>query len=99
MAAITALTLDLVYDTIAEPDTQKLAYALLADGGTLILTNPSGLGETTGGKTVKFTQWNPFAPGNEHVGEALYANLHGYLDSGAIRVCLRWSHAALYQYV
>ncbi|KAF7973094.1 hypothetical protein HWV62_16192, partial [Athelia sp. TMB] len=79
------ITLNLVYDTIAESDTQKLAYTLLADGGTLILTNPSGLGETTGGKTVKFTQWNPFAPENEHVGEALYAKLHGYLDSGAIQ--------------
>ncbi|KZP06120.1 GroES-like protein [Athelia psychrophila] len=85
VSSITKLPIDIVYDAISEPDTQKLGYELLADNGTLILTLPSGLGETTGGKIVKSTQGSPFAPGNAQVGEGLYANLHGYLESGAIQ--------------
>ncbi|KZP13848.1 GroES-like protein [Athelia psychrophila] len=85
VTSISTLPIDLIYDAISEPDTQKLAYALLADGGTLILTMPSGLGETAGGKIVKFVRGSPFMEGNDDVGEGLYASLHGYLDSGAIQ--------------
>ncbi|KZP06130.1 GroES-like protein, partial [Athelia psychrophila] len=85
VVSITKLPIDIVYDAISEPNTQKLGYELLADNGTLILTLPSGLGETTGSKIVKSTYGSPFAPGNEQIGEGLYVNLHGYLESGAIQ--------------
>ncbi|KZP07537.1 GroES-like protein [Athelia psychrophila] len=85
VASIIKLPFDVIYDAISEPDTQKLGYELLADNGTLVLTLPSGLGETTSGKKVKSTLGSPFPPGNEQVGEGLYASLHGYLDTGAIQ--------------
>ncbi|KZP06810.1 GroES-like protein [Athelia psychrophila] len=85
VASITKLPFDVIYDAVSEPETQKLRYELLADNGTLVLTLPSGLGETTGGKNVNSTLGSPFPPGNEQVGEGLYASLHDYLDTGAFR--------------
>ncbi|KZP06833.1 GroES-like protein [Athelia psychrophila] len=75
VTSITKLPLDVIYDAVSEPETQKLGYELLADNGTLVLTLPSGLGEATGGKKVKSTLGSPFRLGNEHVGEGLYAIL------------------------
>ncbi|KZP22013.1 hypothetical protein FIBSPDRAFT_890806 [Athelia psychrophila] len=86
---------DVIYDVVSEPDMQKLGCELLAANGTLVLTLPSGLG----GKKVKSTLESPFPPSNEHVGEDLYASLHGYLDTGAIQLCPPWSGAALYYYI
>ena len=87
IASITALPVDVVYDSISEADTQKLAYELLSANGTLILTLPASVENTSDSKTVKSTAGNPFIPGNGEILEGLYANLENYLDTHIIQVC------------
>ncbi|KAF7986371.1 hypothetical protein HWV62_35392 [Athelia sp. TMB] len=84
VASITQLPVDVVYDTISEPDTQKLAYEFLSAQGTLVLTLPASVGDKSDGKKVKGAVGTAFVPGTEEVIGGLFANLESYLDSGAI---------------
>ncbi|KAF7978888.1 hypothetical protein HWV62_44389 [Athelia sp. TMB] len=85
VASITELPVDVIYDTIAEADTQKLAYELLSANGTLIVTGSASVGDKNDSKTVISTIGSPFVPGNGEVAEGLYANLETYLDTRAIQ--------------
>ncbi|KAF7978889.1 hypothetical protein HWV62_44391 [Athelia sp. TMB] len=83
--SITTVPIDVIYDTISEADTQKLAYGLLGANGTLILTLSASVGDKSDSKTVKNTAGNPFTPGNGEILAGLYANLESYLDTRVIQ--------------
>jgi len=83
--AITKAPFEIIYDAIAEADTQKLGYELLAEGGTLELVWQSSLGDISGDKKVKGIRGSPFMSGNGPILEGLNANLYQYLESGAIQ--------------
>ncbi|KAF7975769.1 hypothetical protein HWV62_8573 [Athelia sp. TMB] len=85
VASITELPVDVIYDAVADADTQKLAYELLSANGTLIVTQPASVGDKNDSKTVISTIGSPFVPGNGEVAEGLYANLETYLDTRAIQ--------------
>lgn len=85
IASITELSVDVIYDTIAEADTQKLAYELLGANGTLIVTLPASVGDKSDSKTIKSTVGNPVVSGNGEILEGLYTNLESYLESRAIQ--------------
>lgn len=84
---ITSAPIQIVYDSVSLPDTQKAAYDLLAPGGTLVLTLTSSLGDTEGdGKRVVYTYGSPHTPLNREVFLGLYPVLTTYLAEGLIKV-------------
>jgi NADPH:quinone reductase-like Zn-dependent oxidoreductase len=87
IAKITSDPIEIVYDAVSRPETQKAAYGLLAPGGKLVLVCPSVLGnEHQDDKQVVNTFGSPFVPANRDVGLGLYGNLTSYLENGLIKV-------------
>ena len=96
LAALPALTrgapLEFAYDAISLPDTQPLAYAALAPGGRLVIVLhdriPAALkaAPESAGKVIAHTFGNVHAPDNRAFGEAMFAQLEGWLAKGVIKV-------------
>ena len=87
---ITADPIKVIYDTVALPATQNLAYDLLAPGGTLALTlTPAIQAEKqTADKKVFQVFGDPYTPPHRTFGTSLFASLYGYLEAGEIKVCI-----------
>ena len=80
------------YDAIASPETQRLAYDALADGGALVATNPRSAEflkdkiKEGDGKKIVGVFGNVHTPENRQVGVALYAHLTEWLEKGLLVV-------------
>ncbi|KAG2128168.1 chaperonin 10-like protein [Suillus cothurnatus] len=88
-AAISKVTdspIGVVYDTISLPETQVVAWELLADNGTLILTLPASVKEDEGrGRKVVGTFGSPYAPQNHELCSSSWAAVEQWLSEGTIQ--------------
>ncbi|KAG1805077.1 chaperonin 10-like protein [Suillus plorans] len=89
LAAISEVTDDpikLVYDAISLPETQSVAWELLADNGTLVLTLPASVKEDEGkGRRVVTTLSYPHTPENEELCSSSWARVEEWLSDGTIK--------------
>ncbi|KAG5644166.1 hypothetical protein DXG03_009007 [Asterophora parasitica] len=86
VSKITSAPINLIYDTVALPDTQKSAYSLLADGGALVLTLPPDAEiKPVEGKRI-FQAIGIFViPHARSLGEKLYSKLTALLEEGVLK--------------
>ncbi|KAG2074195.1 GroES-like protein [Suillus decipiens] len=88
-AAISELTdnpIRLVYDAISLPETQSVAWELLANNGTLVLTHPASVKEDEGrGRKVIPTFADPHAPQNEELCRSSWAMVETWVSEGTIK--------------
>ncbi|KAG2110911.1 chaperonin 10-like protein [Suillus discolor] len=89
LAAISEVTddpINLVYDAISLPETQSVAWELLADNGTLVLTLPASVKEDEGkGRRVVSTLSYPHTPENEELCSSSWARVEKWLSDGTIK--------------
>ncbi|KAG2157908.1 chaperonin 10-like protein [Suillus bovinus] len=89
LAAISKVTdapIELVYDAISLPETQSVAWELLANNGTLVLTLPASVKEDEGkGRKVIQTFASPHAPQNNELCQSSWAMVEKWLSEGTIR--------------
>lgn len=87
---ITSKPVQIVYDPIAEEDTQNTAYDILAPGGTLVLTLAPKIakGKISKDKTIIDTLGNAHVEHNHALAIGFYGHLTEYLASGALKVCV-----------
>ncbi|KAG1905559.1 chaperonin 10-like protein [Suillus fuscotomentosus] len=89
LAAINEVTDDpikLVYDAISLPETQAVAWELLANNGTLVLTLPASVKEDEGkGRRVVPTLSYPHTPENEELCSSSWAMVEKWLSDGTIK--------------
>ncbi|RDX56942.1 GroES-like protein [Lentinus brumalis] len=82
-------TLEFVFDAIALPDTQVLAYQAAAPGGSVVVVLPdvipAALKTPADGKRVSSVAGNVHFPQTRACGEELYARLTGWLETGIIK--------------
>ncbi|KAG2361278.1 chaperonin 10-like protein [Suillus spraguei] len=87
-AAISEITdrpIRLVYDVISLPETQSVAWELLANNGTLVLTLAATVKEDQGkGRKVIKTFGNPHAPQNQELCRSAWALVGKWLAEGTI---------------
>ncbi|PAV17231.1 GroES-like protein [Pyrrhoderma noxium] len=85
--ALGSSTAPLVYDTISVQETQAQAWNLLAPGGSLILSQPSLLGDMAEGETRHLVGLigNFHVPYNRQLGESLYSKLTSLLENESIK--------------
>ncbi|KAG6812676.1 hypothetical protein H0H92_001434 [Tricholoma furcatifolium] len=78
--------IDIVYDSVSFPETQKLGYSLIADAGFLILVLPPTEGvKTTAEKTVINFQGFWSLPHTRPLGIQFYSKFTELLDQGLIK--------------
>ncbi|KDQ52649.1 hypothetical protein JAAARDRAFT_39904 [Jaapia argillacea MUCL 33604] len=80
--------LDIVYDAVSLPDTQRAGYQLLAKGGVLVTTLFPVVDEETAkseGKRIVHVFGNVNDPNQRELGKSLYSNLTGLLEDGTIQ--------------
>ncbi|KAG2058573.1 GroES-like protein [Suillus hirtellus] len=89
LAAISKVTdspIKLVYDAISLPETQSVAWELLADNGTLVLTLAASVKENEGrGRRVIQTFASPHAAQNEELCSSSWAMVEKWLSDGTIK--------------
>ncbi|KAG2032523.1 GroES-like protein [Suillus americanus] len=89
MAAISKVTdrpIEIVYDAISLPETQLVAWELLADNGTLVLTLPASVKEDEGkGRKVIHTLGYPHVPQNQELYRSAWAMVEKWLSEGTIQ--------------
>ncbi|KAG2036877.1 chaperonin 10-like protein [Suillus americanus] len=88
-AAISNVTdspIGIVYDTISLPETQSVAWGLLANNGTLVLTLPASVKEDEGkGRKAVSTVASPYVPQNEELCSSSWAVVEKWLSEGSIQ--------------
>ncbi|KAG1833263.1 chaperonin 10-like protein [Suillus subalutaceus] len=89
MAAISKITdrpIEVVYDAISAPETQVVAWELLANNGTLIVTVPASVKEDEGkGRKAIHTFGYPHVPQNQELWCSSWAMLEKWLSEGTIQ--------------
>ncbi|KAG2157905.1 chaperonin 10-like protein [Suillus bovinus] len=89
LAAIRKVTdgpIKVVYDVISLPETQSVAWDLLANNGTLVLTQSASVKEDEGkGRKVIVTFGNPHNPQNEQLCCNSWARVEKWLSEGTIQ--------------
>lgn len=89
ISKITKEPLDVIFDAISLPETQLLAYELLAQGGTLALVlNPAIPVEkiVSGKRVVKMWGVTMFPEENRVASAQFYKKLTAWLEEGIIKV-------------
>lgn len=88
IAQIAGQPINTIYDAVSVPDTQNLAYDLLASGGCLVLVLQDTIDEDrkTHDKRIVIVDSSIAAPHNRDAGLSLYSDLTTLLDRGDIRV-------------
>lgn len=99
VSAITTAPIETIYDAVAIPETQNLAYDLLAPGGCLVLVLGDAIDKRKkrSDKRVVQVGGNTNAPdANRRLGRSLYSELTVLLEDGDIQVSIssKWSNAA-----
>lgn len=88
IASITTKPIPLVFDSIAQADTQQLGYDILAEEGHIIVVLQSSIKQVPGStKKVLGVFGSVQAPANRAIGRALAQNLPTLLEAGDIVVC------------
>ncbi|KAG2036876.1 GroES-like protein [Suillus americanus] len=86
ISKITSSPIGIVYDAISLPETQSVAWELLANNGTLVLTLPASVKEDEGkGRKVISTFAGPHAPQNEELCSSSWAMVEKWLSEGTIQ--------------
>ncbi|KAG2128165.1 chaperonin 10-like protein [Suillus cothurnatus] len=76
----------IVYDAISLPETQSVAWELLANNGTLVITLPPSVKEDEGkGRKVIEAFGNPHAPKNQELCSSSWAVVEKWLSEGTIQ--------------
>jgi len=84
---ITSSPIELVYDAISLPETQEVAFDILAPGGTLVLTLEPVVKENQGkSRRVMATYASPHAEANRALGQEAWSVLESWLHGGIIKV-------------
>ncbi|KAG1844068.1 chaperonin 10-like protein [Suillus subalutaceus] len=88
-AAISRITdspIGIVYDAISLPETQSVAWELLANNGTLVLTVSASVKEDEGkGRKVIQTLASPSVPQNQELYRSSWAVVEQWLSEGTIQ--------------
>ncbi|KAG1851617.1 chaperonin 10-like protein [Suillus subalutaceus] len=86
ISKITDSAIGIVYDAISLPETQSVAWELLANDGTLVLTLPASVKEDEGkGRKVISTFAGPHDPQNEELCSSSWAVVEKWLSEGTIQ--------------
>jgi len=87
VARITSTPIDLVIDGVAVPETQNLAYSLLAPGGRLVVVTEDAVAPQlkTADKVVQQTFGVAYVPYNHTVLAGLYSHFGAWLERGDIK--------------
>ena len=85
-----------VYDAVSEPETQNIAYDILAPGGhlTIVVTDAVEKTKRTLDKHVSMVFANVQDPTIRDLAVGLYKALPALLESGEIKVCFGSFHIA-----
>ena len=87
ITTVTSLPIATIFDAISIPETQQLAYNLLAMGGTLILTQDDEVKKSEQKEVDVVRMWgNVYVPVNMKFGREFYAHLGELLATGDIKV-------------
>jgi NADPH:quinone reductase-like Zn-dependent oxidoreductase len=83
---VTDSPIKIVYDAVSLPETQSVAWGLLANNGTLVLTLAASVKEDEGkGRKVIQTFGNPHIPQNEELCSSSWAIVEEWLSEGTIQ--------------
>jgi len=83
---ITQKPIEVVYDTISLPETQKAAWSVVAKGGTLVLTLQKVVEEEEGGsRSIVATYGSPHAQPNQTLCRECWNILGKWLQDGLIK--------------
>ncbi|KAH9919380.1 chaperonin 10-like protein [Fomitopsis serialis] len=82
---ITLAPIRVVFDAISESETQNVAYAIVASGGTLVLVLPSAIENKTDDKRIVYPYGNTNVPGNRRLGASLYSKITVLLEEGVVK--------------
>ncbi|KAG2361298.1 GroES-like protein [Suillus spraguei] len=86
ISKVTDSPIRLIYDAISLPETQSVAWELLAKDGTLVLTLSASVKEDEGkGRKVVSTFADPHAPQNEELCRRSWALVEKWLSEGTIK--------------
>ena len=87
MQEIASAPIEVVYDAFSSPETQSLAYSILAPGGTLAITLPLVLDDSKlhADKSVYFVYGAPHHPEYEEIDAGFFEVLPEYLASEEIK--------------
>ncbi|CCM04894.1 uncharacterized protein FIBRA_07090 [Fibroporia radiculosa] len=87
VSKITSAPIEAIYDAVSFPETQNLAYDILAPGGCLIIDYQLAIDEArkTSDKRVEYVYGIVHAPAARTLGASLFAKLSHLLIEGAIR--------------
>lgn len=80
---LTSVPIKTIYDTVSSPDTQKVAFGLLAPGGQMITTTQKFVESTDEKKVIGVLGVK--APHTITLLEEMYRNLEGWLKDGTIK--------------
>lgn len=86
---ITSAPIETIYDAVSIPDTQNIAYDILAPGGCLVLVLGDAIDKDkkTSAKRVVQVSGNTNRPEtNRRLGRSLYSKLTEMLEDGDIQV-------------
>ncbi|KAG2361296.1 GroES-like protein [Suillus spraguei] len=86
ISKVTDSPIGVIYDAISLPETQSVAWELLANDGVLIVTLFASVKEDEGkGRKVVHTFANPHAPQNEELCHRSWALVEKWLSEGTIK--------------
>lgn len=98
VSKITSAPIEAIYDAVSFPETQNLAYDILAPGGCLIIDYQLAIDEArkTSDKRVEYVYGIVHAPAARTLGASLFAKLSHLLIEGAIRVGVAVPHNSVH---
>ncbi|KAI6115553.1 chaperonin 10-like protein [Pisolithus croceorrhizus] len=86
ITSITTAPIDIAYDAVAFPETQRVAFDVLAPNGTLVVTVQPAVKEDQGkGRKVVVARGTPHAPPNKTLCQGLWGVLEQWLADEIIK--------------
>ncbi|KZT00561.1 GroES-like protein [Laetiporus sulphureus 93-53] len=89
MKRMSAGPVEVIFDAVSEPDTQNLAYDMLAPGGVLLITGNPAVDEArlsqSNGKRIEQVYGNIHVPQNRELAVSLFSKLTPLLEKRIIR--------------
>ncbi|KZT22238.1 GroES-like protein [Neolentinus lepideus HHB14362 ss-1] len=86
LESFTKAPLEVVYDTVSFPETQKAGYSALARGGSIVLVLSSQIEvDASANKTIAYVFGTVHAPSNRAAGVSLYSKLTSLIEKGELK--------------
>lgn len=86
IASITTAPIDVAYDAVALPETQRVAFDVLASNGTLAVTiQPAVEEDQDKGRKIVVVQGTPHAPANKDLCQEAWRVLEQWLEDEIIK--------------